>query len=77
AALVVLARIVAVAWAGLGWYVVFPRAAAKLADCVSLRFVREGINTLLPVATVGGDFVGARLLSKRNVPGALAGASMF
>ncbi|MCJ2064551.1 HpnL family protein [Methylobacterium sp. J-088] len=76
-ALVVLARIVAVAWAGLGWHVVFPRGTAKLVDCVSLRFVREGINTLLPVATVGGDFVGARLLSKRGVPGALAGASMF
>lgn len=77
AALVVVARIVAVAWAGLGWYVVFPAGATKLADCVSLRFVREGINTLLPVATVGGDFVGARLLAKRGVTGALAGASMF
>ncbi|MDP4006093.1 flippase-like domain-containing protein [Methylobacterium sp. NEAU K] len=77
AALVVVARIAAVAWAGLGWYVVFPSGAAKLADCVSLRFVREGINTLLPVATVGGDFVGARLMAKRGVPGALAGASMF
>ena len=66
AALVVLARLVAVAWAGLGWYVVFPAGATKLADCVSLRFVREGINTLLPVATVGGDFVGARLLTTNN-----------
>ena len=39
--------------------------------------MREGINTLLPVATVGGDFVGARLLTKRGVAGGLAGASMF
>jgi len=78
ALLVVLARIVAVAWAGLGWYVVFPKAPTPLLrDCISLRFVREGINTLLPVATVGGDFVGARLLAKRGVSGALAGASMF
>ncbi|MDP4023242.1 flippase-like domain-containing protein [Methylobacterium sp. NEAU 140] len=78
AALVVVLRFAAVAWAGLGWHVVFPAALApKLADCVSLRFVREGINTLLPVATVGGDFVGARLLTKRGVPGGLAGASMF
>jgi putative membrane protein len=29
------------------------------------------------VATVGGDFVGARLLTKRGVTGGLAGASMF
>lgn len=78
AAIVVLTRVAAVAWAGLGWYVVFPKdSAAKLADCITLRFVREGINTLLPVATVGGDFVGARLLAKRGVAGGLAGASMF
>ena len=78
AAIVVLARLAAVAWAGLGWHVVFPRdSAARLADCITLRFVREGINTLLPVATVGGDFVGARLLAKRGVAGGLAGASMF
>ena len=78
ALLVVLARFVAVAWAGLGWYAVFPPGPLpRLRDCISLRFVREGINTLLPVATVGGDFVGARLLAKRGVPGALAGASMF
>jgi hypothetical protein len=30
---------------------VFPRGAGPtLRDCISLRFVREGINTLLPVA---------------------------
>lgn len=78
AAIVVLARAFAVAWAGFGWFVVFPKAdRPRLRDCVSLRFVREGINTLLPVAQVGGDFVGARLLSQRGVSGGLAGASMF
>ncbi|GEP10317.1 HpnL family protein [Methylobacterium gnaphalii] len=75
---VIVARIAAVAWAGLGWFVVFPsRERPSLRDCVTLRFVREGINTLLPVAQVGGDFVGARLLAKRGVSGSLAGASMF
>ncbi|GJE19169.1 flippase-like domain-containing protein [Methylobacterium marchantiae] len=78
AAIVVVARAAAVAWAGLGWFVVFPRSERpSLRDCVSLRFVREGINTLLPVATVGGDFVGARLLAQRGLSGGLAGASMF
>lgn len=78
AALVVLARVVAVAWAGFGWYAVFPRDGRPLLrDCINIRFIREGINTLLPVATVGGDFVGARLLTKRGVTGGLAGASMF
>ncbi|GLS46994.1 HpnL family protein [Methylobacterium brachythecii] len=75
---VIVARFAAVAWAGLGWFVIFPsRERPSLRDCITLRFVREGINTLLPVAQVGGDFVGARLLAKRGVSGSLAGASMF
>ncbi|GEP01720.1 HpnL family protein [Methylobacterium haplocladii] len=75
---VIVARFLAVAWAGLGWFVVFPsRERPSLKDCITLRFVREGINTLLPVAQVGGDFVGARLLAKRGISGSLAGASMF
>ncbi|CAO4176860.1 HpnL family protein [Methylorubrum extorquens] len=75
---VVLARFAAVAWAGLGWYAIFPRGAGPtLRDCISLRFVREGINTLLPVAQVGGDLIGARLLTRSGTPGGMAGASMF
>ncbi len=75
---VVVARFVAVAWAGFGWHVVFPRGAGPtLRDCIRLRFVREGINTLLPVAQVGGDLIGARLLTRRGTPGGMAGASMF
>ncbi|RVU21489.1 flippase-like domain-containing protein [Methylobacterium oryzihabitans] len=78
AALVVLARFVAVAWAGFGWWVVFPaHNRPTLATCARIRFVREGINTLLPVAQVGGDLIGARLLTRRGVSGALSGASMF
>ncbi|GJE55507.1 MULTISPECIES: HpnL family protein [Methylobacterium] len=75
---VIAARFAAVAWAGLGWFVVFPsRERPTLRNCITLRFVREGINTLLPVAQVGGDFIGARLLAKRGTAGGLAGASMF
>jgi putative membrane protein len=40
------------------------------------RWVREGVNSLLPVAQVGGVFVQARLLSLRGAPGAFAGASV-
>jgi len=42
-----------------------------------LRWVRESINNLLPVASVGGDVFGARLLKKRRVDGGLAGASVI
>ena len=36
-----------------------------------LRLVREGINVLLPVASVGGDVVGGRLLTFWGATGAL------
>ncbi|MBX9933161.1 MAG: flippase-like domain-containing protein [Methylobacterium sp.] len=78
ALIVVVARVVAVAWAGFGWFVIFPRGdRPSLWDCTVLRFVREGINTLLPVAQVGGDLVAARLLTRQGVGGGLAGASLF
>ena len=40
-----------------------------------LRVVREGVDSLLPVAQVGGEIVGARLLARRGVDAALAGAA--
>ncbi len=41
-----------------------------------IRWIRESINSLLPVAGVGGDVAGARLAHLRGVPGAHAAASM-
>jgi putative membrane protein len=40
-----------------------------------IRWIREGVNSLLPVAQVGGVFVQARLLTFRGVSGDRAGAS--
>ncbi len=42
-----------------------------------MRWIRESVSTLLPVAGVGGDVVGARLVHQRGVPGAQATASMI
>ncbi len=41
-----------------------------------LRWVREGINTMLPVAQIGGEVVGAQLLHRRGMalPAAIAGS---
>ncbi|WP_284209628.1 lysylphosphatidylglycerol synthase domain-containing protein [Methylorubrum aminovorans] len=44
---------------------------------VILRFVREGVNVLLPVASVGGEVVGGRLLTFWGVAGSLAAASLL
>jgi putative membrane protein len=43
---------------------------------VWMRWIRESINALLPVAGVGGDIASARLAHKRGVPGAMAAAAM-
>jgi putative membrane protein len=43
---------------------------------VLCRWIREGVNSMLPVAQVGGVVVQARLLSFRGVSGDLAGASV-
>ena len=42
-----------------------------------LRWIREAINVLLPVAQVGGDLVGGRLLTFWSVPSGIAGASIL
>jgi putative membrane protein len=44
---------------------------------MGLRFVREGANALLPLAQIGGDFIGARCLALRGVRGPLAAASVI
>jgi putative membrane protein len=76
--LVVMVRAVTVAVAGVGWWLLFPpKMRPQLGTCLLLRFVREGVNVLLPVAQVGGDLVGAGLLTLYAVPGALAAASVI
>ncbi len=78
AGIVVLLRVVQVAGAGLAWRVLLPASAVvSLTTCVLLRWVREAINTLLPVAQVGGDLIGARLLKRPSIDGGLAGASIL
>ncbi len=68
----------AIAWRGL----LTPRLAPGRPSLPSLplfwrlRIVREGIDSLLPVAQVGGEIVGARLLHRLGVPASLAGASI-
>ena len=55
--------------------VVSRRAPSRRATVLWMRWIRESVNTLLPVAGVGGDVVGARLVHQRGVPGAQATAS--
>jgi putative membrane protein len=43
---------------------------------IAIRWIRESINSLLPVASVGGDIVSVRLAQLQGVPGSQAAASM-
>jgi len=76
--LVVIVRAVAVAGAGAGWWLLFPEAERpQLRTCVLLRFIREATNAILPLAQIGGDFIGARCLTRYGVAGPLAAASVI
>jgi hypothetical protein len=77
-AVVVLLRAVELAGAGLGWWIVVPAAArCPLYACVWVRFIREAINALLPVAQVGGEIAGVRLMTFFGIAGEVAGATVL
>ena len=77
AGLVMLVRAGETGGAGLAWWFTLPGPRGGLARiCMLLRWIRESVNCLLPVAHVGGDLIGARLLTFWGVRGADAGASV-
>jgi glycosyltransferase 2 family protein len=64
--------------AGLGWArLVQLFATLKLSVFGLLRWIRESINVLLPVAQVGGDLMGGPLLTFWGVPTGVAVASIL
>lgn len=76
-AFVVGARAAAIANVGLAWwFLVRGENRVRPAVCMLLRWMRESINTLLPVAQIGGEIIGARLLTFWGVSGGRAGASL-
>ncbi|MBI4366910.1 MAG: flippase-like domain-containing protein [Deltaproteobacteria bacterium] len=75
---VIVLRGVQIASAGLGWWIIFPpEARSPLHVCLWVRFIREAINNLLPVAQVGGDIVGTRLMTFFGIAAGLAGATVL
>jgi putative membrane protein len=53
-----------------GWQVIAGPTVPRppLGAFVVLRWIREGVNNLLPVAQIGGEFVVVRLLQRQGVP---------
>jgi putative membrane protein len=75
--IVIALRALQMAQAGAGWWCIFPDPRLSLIDCINIRLVREAINTLLPVAQIGGEIAGARLATFHRVPGGLAVATVL
>jgi putative membrane protein len=74
---VTLYHIVPLSFSALSWRELLPDSSRP--DAISLiwiRWIRESINSLLPVAGVGGDIASVRLAHLRGVPGTQAAASM-
>lgn len=76
-AAVLVIRIAVLSLAGLGWALILP-GDGRLPKRVPalLRFVREAVNTMMPVAQIGGEIVGARVLTFFGTPGTVAAASI-
>jgi putative membrane protein len=75
---ITLLRLLQIAGASLAWWILLPDAGSNdLKACFLLRWVRDSVNSLLPVAQIGGEIVGARLLSLWCGEGGLAGASVL
>jgi putative membrane protein len=69
---------VELAGAGLGWWIIVPASArCPLYACVWVRFIREAINALLPVAQVGGEIAGGRVMTFFGIAGEVAGATIL
>ena len=61
----ILIRLAALGLAGLGWAAAAaPAGQVRTPIFLGLRIIREGVNSLLPVAQVGGDMIGGRLLAR-------------
>ncbi len=60
----------------IGWRVlIFDRT--RLSSLFFIAAIREAINRLLPVANVGGELVGIRLLVRQGVSGTIASTSVI
>lgn len=73
---VVLVRIATVVMCGTAWSRLLRRLSMPLRLFQAVRFIREGLNVLLPSAAVGGDILGMRLITFWGLSGALAIASV-
>jgi putative membrane protein len=61
----------------IAWRCLFAARVPPVATYFRLRLIREGIDSLFPVAQIGGEVIAARMLVKRGIAAAQAGASVI
>jgi putative membrane protein len=77
-ALIMLYDLAALSCAGLAWCALLrPLWHGPGWLFIVIRFLREAINSLLPVAQIGGDVIGARMLATYGPPASVAAASVI
>lgn len=70
-------HIIPMLFSALSWRELLPPSTRlDVVGVAWIRWIRESINSLLPVANIGGDIASARLAHLRGVPGSQAAASM-
>ena len=75
---VLIIHLLQVVLSGLGWYVFFRDSSYKgtTTTVIFLRWMREGINNMLPMTQIGGEIISSRLLILRGMRGGEAGATL-
>jgi len=58
----------------MAWRIAVGGERPRLGRYFRIRWIREAVNSMLPVAQLGGNLVGIRMLAQRGVPGPLAAA---
>jgi len=73
---ITLFHLVPLSFSALSWRQLISASSPSAITLVWIRWIRDSINSLLPVAGIGGDIASVRLAHLQGVPGAQAAASM-
>jgi len=60
--------------AGAAWWLLVGDFRHSVFSFLRFRMIREGVNSLLPVAQIGGPVVAVRVMMAQGISGAIAGA---
>src|SRR5262245_43228891 len=74
---ITLFHLIPLVFSALSWRELLPAASRpNTITVIWIRWIRESINSLLPVASIGGDIASIRLAYLQGVPATQAAASM-